>query len=71
MNRHATGGYGALRLAPLLTIDETAAFLGVARSTVFRLIRQGDLRPVRVGQRQRLRPEDLDVYLERSREAVP
>jgi excisionase family DNA binding protein len=66
--RHEPTGYSALR-APLLTVDETAAFLGVARSTVFRLIRNGELRPVRVGQRHRFRPEDLDAYLER--EASP
>lgn len=57
--------YEPRRLAPLLTVNETAHTLGVARSTVFRLVRQGDLRSVRVGKRQRFQPSDLEAYLNR------
>lgn len=50
---------------PLLSINECAAFLGVARSTVYELVKRGDLRAVRVGERWRFRPADVDDYLER------
>jgi len=49
----------------LLTVDETAEYLRVDRSTVYRLEREGELRSVRVGRRRRFRPDDLRVYLER------
>ena len=70
MPHHATRPYATLRPLPVLTIDETASILGVERSTIYRLLRAGDLESVRVGQRQRIRPEDLDAYLERNREAA-
>jgi excisionase family DNA binding protein len=51
----------------LRTVDETAEYLRVDRSTIYRLEREGKLRSVRVGRRRRFRPEDLDAYLERGR----
>jgi len=70
MSHHATPRYAPVRLAPLLTIDQTAAILGVVRATVFRLLAAGELQAVRVGQRRRIRPEDLDAYIESRREPV-
>jgi excisionase family DNA binding protein len=55
----------------LLTINEASRVLRVERSTIYRLLRTGDLQAVRVGKRRRFRPEDLDAYLERNREALP
>lgn len=63
--------YESLRLAPVLSINEAAAVLGVERSTIYRLLRTGELQAIRVGQRRRFRPEDIDAYLERNREAIP
>jgi excisionase family DNA binding protein len=51
--------------SPLLTVNETAAYMNVARATVFRLVRRGELNSVRVGSRLRFRPEDVERYLER------
>ena len=62
MSHSATQVYGLPRL---LTVDETAEYLRVDRSTVYRLEREGELRSVRVGRRRRFRPDDLRVYLER------
>jgi len=47
----------------LWTTRETAAVLGVDRKAIFRLIQQGDLRPVRLsrGPKARLRFEVRDV----------
>lgn len=55
----------------MLSINEAADVLGITRATVYRLLRTGELQSVRVGKRRKFRPEDLDAYLERNREAVP
>jgi excisionase family DNA binding protein len=48
---------------PLLTINDMAAKLRVQRSTVYRLINAGELRPIRVGSSYRFTPEWVDEYL--------
>jgi excisionase family DNA binding protein len=68
MRHLATEVYAGERLTPVLTINEAARVLAVERSTIYRLLAAGELQTVRVGKRQRFRPEDLDAYLERSRE---
>jgi excisionase family DNA binding protein len=55
-------------MEPLLTIDGTAAFLGISRRQVYKLLERGELPHVRVGRRTRFIPADLRVYLERQRE---
>ena len=42
------------------SIDETAAMLGISRWSTYQLIRRGDLRPVRIGARQRAPAEQLE-----------
>jgi len=69
MSHTATERYGALR--PVLSINEAARVLGIERATVYRLLRAGELESVRVGKRQKFRPEDLDAYLERRRGKGP
>ena len=50
----------------LLTVNDAAAYLNVERSTLYRLIRDGELVPtLRVGHRWRFRIEQLDAYAER------
>jgi excisionase family DNA binding protein len=68
MRQHATADYAPLRIAPVLSVNETARVLDVERSTVYRLLRLGELQAVRVGKRWKFRPEDLDAYLERGRQ---
>ena len=55
----------------MLTVDEAAHYLRISRRQVYKIVRGGDLRAVRVGERLRLRPEDVDAYLERRLEPVP
>ena len=55
-------------LAPLLSINEVAAILGVSRTSVYTLIQAGELAPIRVGERARFDPIDVRAYLERHRE---
>ena len=49
----------------LLTVNEVAFALAISRHSVYRLVRTGALPTVRVGERIRFRPSDVDAYLER------
>lgn len=53
----------------LMTLDEAAAYLGVAKVTLRRWTRDGHLACVRIGKRQdrRFRRSDLDAYIRRNR----
>jgi excisionase family DNA binding protein len=46
-----------------LTVQEVADQLRVSTMTVYRLIKGGELRAMRVGKSYRLREEDIDAYL--------
>ena len=48
---------------PLLTRTEAAQFLSVSSSTVYRLLRRGELPAYRVGHQIRLTQVDLENYL--------
>lgn len=50
----------------LLTVAEVAGVMRVSRMTVYRLIRRGQLKAIRVGRNYRVREEDLKAYLESS-----
>jgi len=56
---------------PLLTIDDAASYLRVSRRQIYKLVSGGDLRTVRVGERLRFRPTDVDEYLDRQPERSP
>ena len=45
--------------------NELARHLGVSKWTVYRLVRSREIRAVRVGERIRFRPADVERYLER------
>ncbi len=51
----------------LLKPSEVAVSLRVTVRTVQRLIKRGDLPAVKVGERFRIRKDDLDAYLQRQR----
>lgn len=50
---------------PLLSADETAAWIGVRTKQVYELVRRGDLRAKRVGRKLRFRPEWVVEWVER------
>lgn len=52
--------------ARFLTVAEVASALRVSNMTVYRLISAGELPAARVGKSYRIRPEDVDTYLQRS-----
>ncbi|CAN5176756.1 hypothetical protein BH24ACT1_BH24ACT1_02670 [soil metagenome] len=51
--------------AQYLTVAEVAETLRVSTMTVYRLIKSGDLRAVRVGKSYRLSIDEVDRYLAR------
>jgi putative molybdopterin biosynthesis protein len=53
---------------PLLSVNEVARLLGISRSKVYALMRDGCLRPYRVGRRARFARADVRRYLERQLE---
>lgn len=53
-------------MARLLTVAEVASIMRVSRMTVYRLIRRGQLKAIRVGRNYRVTEEDLKAYLESS-----
>ncbi len=48
----------------LLTLDDVCDRLQVSDATIRRLVRDGELKVVRIGRAVRVRPEDLDDFIE-------
>ena len=49
----------------LLTVQEAARALGMGYSTLRRRIAAGELEAIRLGRSRRIRPEELDAFIER------
>lgn len=52
---------------PLLTVDQTAQHLGIGRTSVYQLIKSGELRSVRIGGLRRVHADDITDYVQRLR----
>lgn len=52
----------------LLKVTDVAERLSVSVTTVRRLIDKGKLQTVRIGRSVRIRPEDLEAYIESSKD---
>jgi len=50
----------------LLKADDVAAILNVSRSFAYQLLQSGAIPVVRLGKACRVRPQDLDEYIERN-----
>ncbi len=53
----------------LISISEFQQMLGISRSTVYRLMERGEVGRVRIGRAVRIPCEDVDIYMQRLREA--
>ena len=53
----------AQQRARFLTVAEVADIMRVSTMTVYRLIKAGDLRAIRVGKSYRLAEDDVDRYV--------
>jgi excisionase family DNA binding protein len=49
----------------LVTTNEAAHMLGVARSTIYQLIGRGAIPTVNIGRSLRLRVDDLETFVDR------
>lgn len=47
----------------LLTVEQAAERIGIGRTTMFALIRDGEVRSVRIGRLRRIRLTDLEAYV--------
>ena len=54
----------------LLSVEEAARCLGVGRTQVFVLLRQGALKSVRIGRRRLIPRSELDAYVQRELDRV-
>ena len=48
----------------LLTYEEAADYLSVGRTKIYDLVGRGELPAVKIGRCTRLRPEDLEEFIE-------
>ena len=48
---------------PLLRVEQVGEVLGKSRVWVFRLIKTGDLKSVKIGGSRRIRQSDLEAYI--------
>ena len=48
----------------LLTVEEAADRIGICRSNMFKLIRQGDIKSVKVGRLRRVAPAALEDFIQ-------
>jgi excisionase family DNA binding protein len=71
MNEHSDNTPHARAPRPplLVTIPQAAELLAVGRSTVYQLIWDHELEPVRIGRSVRLTIDDLEGYVRRKRAA--
>jgi excisionase family DNA binding protein len=49
----------------LLTVEEAADRIGICRSNMFKLIRQGDVKSVKVGRLRRITPAALEDFIQK------
>lgn len=49
----------------LLTVDDCARRLGIGRSHTYAYILKGEIASVKLGRNRRVRPEDLEQFIER------
>jgi excisionase family DNA binding protein len=49
---------------PLLTVGDLAIYLNASRSTIYRLIREGSLRPIYFDDRPRFLPQDVLAFVQ-------
>jgi excisionase family DNA binding protein len=54
----------------LLTVEEAAQRLGIGRTTMFRLIKSGEIESVQIGRLRRIRPDALTAYTQRLTDAA-
>lgn len=55
----------------VLTIDELASYLKISKSTLYKVVREGNIPSQKVGRHWRFRKEAIDRWLEETRVNTP
>jgi excisionase family DNA binding protein len=55
----------------LLTVSDLMASLRISRPTLYRLLKSGQLIPVRIGKRTLFDPADIRAFIEASKSGMP
>ena len=61
--RRQQRGENALQASPMLTREDTAAYLAVSKRTLDRLVQAGEIPAYRIGGHRRFRIEDIDSFV--------
>ena len=49
----------------LVSVEQAAGLLGIGRTTLYELIRRGEVRPIRIGRSVRIPRPELEAFVER------
>ena len=49
----------------LVSVEQAAGLLGIGRTTLYELIRRGEVRPIRIGRSVRIPRRELEAFVER------
>jgi len=52
----------------LLTVKEACEYLGISKTTLYKLIKEGKLKPVKLGKITRFEKEDIDRLIKESKQ---
>jgi excisionase family DNA binding protein len=55
----------------VLTVEEAAERLGIGRTTMYALVKGGDVESIAIGRLRRIPLDALDEFIERLRHIVP
>jgi len=55
------------RTPEIMTLEQLAEYLQVSYQTVYKMVRNKEIRAVKVGRSYRVRKEDVDAYFENSK----
>lgn len=55
----------------VLTIDELAAYLKIPKSTIYKIVREGNIPSQKIGRHWRFRKGAIDLWLEETRAKKP
>lgn len=66
MNKDSTDQINIEAFARLLKPDEVATLLSISRSFTYQLLKTGAIPVVRLGNACRVRPQDLEAYIEQN-----
>ncbi len=54
----------------LLTVKEVCEYLNVSKPTVYRLIKEGKLKPIKIGKATRFEKEDIDKFINEQKRKI-